>query len=304
MTPTEPDLEEFPAPDQDDGPGPPDEPPDPDDEKHRHRMTQTDDFVLFAERIAAGNYYYYQGAGRCDPLRSGYADCSGLVVASLRRVGIAIESTGSFALARMGHAADAGLSITEGRRTRGALCYIGTNEGQGGRPGIDPGHVAISRWDGTTVEARNRRAGIGIFDYDNRGWDWVGRNHWTSTTPTPPEPTPTPPPEEAEVMDIVAVTKAAAALNEQPFGWLDTATRRVWSLYGFVIAWDGVSDDATLRGDHDPQYMLVPGGAPLIGWDEVEFDREGHPFDTQGGKRRRICVYGSNGAQYYGTADA
>lgn len=150
-------------------------------------------FVQFAERIANGPYYYYTGSGRCDPLHSGYADCSGLVVAGLRSQGVGIDCTGSFMLARICHANGTGIPFSQARNTRGALLFMGINEGQGGRPGIDPGHVAIVSRPGVTVEARNRRAGILYGPTDNRGWNYCAMPPWFRNQPGPgPAPAPGP----------------------------------------------------------------------------------------------------------------
>lgn len=133
---------------------------------------QMNAMVDFSEAIAAGPYYYYQGPGRCDPLNSGYADCSGQVVASYRHIGFDMVCTGSFQLAIWAHQEHRGISYDQARSTRGALCWIGINEGQGGVPGRDPGHIGWSLGNGLTCEARNSRVGIVIADFDWRGWDY------------------------------------------------------------------------------------------------------------------------------------
>lgn len=167
---------------------------------------QITEFVNFLDTLAAGNYYYSQGAGRCDPLSSGYADCSGAVVAAARHVGVTIDCTGSFAISRMCHAAGTGIGTDEARNTRGALLFLGENEGQGGIPGVDPGHIATSSGDGTIVEARNHNAGILITPYDFfGGWAYHALPPWfPATSDTPPSPMP--PPEVAKMFVAIEAT--------------------------------------------------------------------------------------------------
>jgi hypothetical protein len=95
-------------------------------------------------------------------------------------------------------------------------------------------------------------------------------------------------------MQVIAVTRAGAKANEQPFGFLDATARKVWSHWGFEIAWDGGSGDSILHGDDAPHWMGIPGTAPLVGWEVIEV--------TDDGARKRICAFGINGAQYTGTA--
>ena len=93
---------------------------------------------------------------------------------------------------------------------------------------------------------------------------------------TAPAPAPEPPAQELE-MQPIAVANPRAAANQQPFGYLDTAARKVWSCWGFKISWDGGSGDS-----------------PLVGWDTLSVGNEG--------QTRRVCVYGAQGAEYTGTA--
>ena len=95
-------------------------------------------------------------------------------------------------------------------------------------------------------------------------------------------------------MNVVAVKKADANANEQPYGFLDPVARKVWSHWGFRISWDGGDGDSTLHGDSPPRYMNIPGTAPLVGWAVLE--------RTANGERAKVCAYGINGAEYTGTA--
>jgi len=113
----------------------------------------------------------------------------------------------------------------------------------------------------------------------------------------PPAPTDEPaPPGKADRM-IVNINAPRAAANEQPYAYLDTTARCVWSFYGLRIRWDGGSGgDSPLVGEHDPRSFGVPGTAPLLGWAELSRNADG--------SERRICAYGVQGAQYTGTAHA
>ncbi|MFP7697106.1 peptidoglycan DD-metalloendopeptidase family protein [Trueperella sp. LYQ143] len=85
----------------------------------------------------------------------GEFDCSGLIVWGLQQIGLLArgEDRHSTALAVMGRQ----ISVEEGITTRGAFLWT-------------PTHIAISRGDGTTIEARNPDLGVGIFPATGRGW--------------------------------------------------------------------------------------------------------------------------------------
>jgi hypothetical protein len=75
--------------------------------------------------------------------------------------------------------------------------------------------------------------------------------------------------------------------------FLDGKARKVWSFWGVKVAWDGGSGDSPLVGTKDPKSFNVPGSAPLMGWDVISTAADGS---------KKICVYGSQGAEYIGTA--
>ncbi|WP_370325302.1 C40 family peptidase [Euzebya sp.] len=92
-------------------------------------------------------------------------DCSGLATAAARTVGLSFPggSKNQYAACR-----DAGrlIPVGEAVRTYGAALFRMTG---------DPTHVAISRGDGTTIEARGRRYGVGVFSAtDGRAWTHGG----------------------------------------------------------------------------------------------------------------------------------
>lgn len=112
-------------------------------------MALAQDFITACERLKGKPYVW----GKKGP--DSY-DCSGLVSKGLRDVGIAYPDGSWNQLA-----ATVACTVEEGIATPGALLYR-------------PGHIAVSRGDGTTIEARNANDGIGIFSATGRGWTKAG----------------------------------------------------------------------------------------------------------------------------------
>jgi len=83
-------------------------------------------------------------------------------------------------------------SVAVALRTPGALLFrFSSTPFEGGRPGT--AHVAVSRGDGSTIEARSSRHGVGSFPAGGRGWthaalvpglDYAG----PADAPRPPAP--------------------------------------------------------------------------------------------------------------------
>lgn len=84
-------------------------------------------------------------------------DCSGLITQAMADVGVEFPHGSSFQIDAVAKPLLPGDAV----HTRGALLYR-------------PGHVAISRGDGTTIEARNPTDGIGTFSANGRGWTRAG----------------------------------------------------------------------------------------------------------------------------------
>jgi hypothetical protein len=97
-------------------------------------------------------------------------DCSELIEWACSRLGVnPTMPDGSWFQAR--HARNHGTLITiqEGIDTAGALLFkFGGDPFTGARPRT--AHVAISQGDGTTIEARSARYGVGQFTAQGRGW--------------------------------------------------------------------------------------------------------------------------------------
>jgi len=65
------------------------------------------------------------------------------------------------------------VSVQTAIDTKGALLFrFSTDPFTGHRP--SSAHVAVSRGDGTTIEARGRRYGVGSWSAHNRGWTHAG----------------------------------------------------------------------------------------------------------------------------------
>lgn len=126
-------------------------------------MTTGSEFVAAAERYT-GTPYVLGAEHDTDP---GFAparalDCSELVTAALGDLGITGVPDGHWNQWRW--CADAGLlvSLTEAIDTPGALLFLYDT--------TTVGHVAISRGDGTTIEARGRAWGTGSWPVFGRTW--------------------------------------------------------------------------------------------------------------------------------------
>jgi hypothetical protein len=95
----------------------------------------------------------------------GALDCSELVQVAAADLGVAVPD-GHWQQWRA--CADAGLlvDLDVGYRTPGALLFV--------YDGTTTGHVAISRGDGSTIEARGRAYGVGVFATKGRGFTHAG----------------------------------------------------------------------------------------------------------------------------------
>ncbi|MBZ5736498.1 C40 family peptidase [Nocardioides sp. TRM66260-LWL] len=121
----------------------------------RERMVQ---FAL----AQSGKPYVWGASG------PGSFDCSGLVQEATRAGGKVLPKPSAAQAARCSQAGR-GISVAEGLRTRGALLFrIGTGA---------TNHVAISLGNGSTVEARGRAYGCGVFG-GAASHDWTSSALW------------------------------------------------------------------------------------------------------------------------------
>lgn len=101
-------------------------------------------------------------------------DCSELVQWAAAQAEVRpLFPDGSWIQARAVAAAGLLVPVATAVATRGALLFrFSSNPFEGGRPA--QAHVAVSRGDGTTIEARSTRHGVGMFTAAGRGWTHAG----------------------------------------------------------------------------------------------------------------------------------
>jgi hypothetical protein len=129
-------------------------------------MTTSEDFVhqCIAQRGKA--YVFATEDSPLDPNPASF-DCSELIQWGAARVGISpIVPDGAYF--QWKHCTP--MSVDQGIHTRGALMFMGSGVGTG-RSAIH--HVVCSLGDGTTIEARGRAYGVGVFSA-TRGFNFAG----------------------------------------------------------------------------------------------------------------------------------
>lgn len=128
-------------------------------------------------------------------------DCSELVQIVCRELGVApVMPDGAYWQWRHCRNNNTFIPIDQARRTPGALLFVGPGT-EGGKTGRDAiWHVAISRGDGTTIEAKSTKDGTGSWPIANRFTFAAlipGVDHANAGTPppyVPPNETATPTP--------------------------------------------------------------------------------------------------------------
>jgi cell wall-associated NlpC family hydrolase len=176
-------------------------------------------------------------------------DCSELVEWSCNRAGITMPD-GAFNQWR--HTESLAVPVSDAMRTRGALLFVGDGTGTG-REAIT--HVAWSLGDGTTVEARGKKWGVGC-------WPSAGRFDFAATIPGADYGPPTVPPAEQpngrpvikEGSTGVHVSYLQAVLSNRGFKGLDDKLIAVDGSFGkntksavlSVQRWCKVTDDGVV----------------------------------------------------------
>ena len=168
-------------------------------------------------------------------------DCSGLVSFAASAVGAEVPhgSANQIDYSKK-------ISIDEALRTEGAILYM-------------PGHIAISKGDGsTTIEARNPTAGIGNFSSKGRGWTKAGllpNIHFDPKKETTMARTP------------AQITSAANGLIGKS-GWSGLCEKFVRTSFGFParygsakLAYQASAKAGAIHRDTNP-----PAGVPVF-WD-------------------------------------
>lgn len=137
------------------------------------------DFVKLCMAQRGDRYVFGAEASFSDPDPERF-DCSELVQWALGRLDVPFVD-GSFNQEQFCASRGTLISVERGIATFGALLFR--------TPG-KPGHVAVSRGDGTTIEARGRAYGVNVFSASGRPWTHAARIPGISygTPPKPPVP--------------------------------------------------------------------------------------------------------------------
>lgn len=217
------------------------------------------------------HYGSYDCNDRCHPdIGNHCGDCSGGTSRALELNGAGHGCEGSFAQARRFHDAGTGLSLADALWTPGAFGFVGINEGQGGIPGRDPGHVFMFEGDGLhSLEFRGHEAGVGRFFATSHVVSWCGFPPGIKRTGQVSQPDDTEPmaPNLAKIRRLSSMI-CLPNTKDTPGGRQGSA--RVVPEYNFVLLEDGARlsgdvnvDKTGVRKDRHwwapPQNVAVPG---------------------------------------------
>lgn len=186
-------------------------------------------------------YGSWDCSARCNPWVSHCMDCSGFTSAILNALNIGAGCEGSFFQSRRFHAAGTGMPFEQAINTPGAFGFQGINEGQGGTPGVDEGHVVVFVGDGVhTIEARGHWAGVGLFNARSLVYTWCGMPPGAFdpiSVPVPPVPSPVPLPrlavQEESNMSMLALPHSMGTQAGR------VPTARAVRAYNFVLLENG-----------------------------------------------------------------
>lgn len=192
-------------------------------------------------------------------------DCSGSICAAVRRAGPDWGCLGSFAIAQKCHAAGPGVPFDVAVNTPGMMGFQGINEGQGGRPGVDHGHVVLFPGDGVhSLEARGHWSGIGLFVAASLVYDWCG---------FPPDFTRVGKPSVAVPMPPLAMEEDAmtmVAIKPMPNG--EIATARPVKNFNFVLLESGarLKGDVAINDGTGRHWWAPPANVRVPGWQIID----------------------------------
>jgi cell wall-associated NlpC family hydrolase len=150
------------------------------------------------------------------------------------------------------------MPVTEGLRTRGALLFVGDGTGVG-REAIT--HVAFSLGDGTTIEARGSKWGVGTWASVNR-FDFAGTIpgvDYGSGRPLEPLP-PTPVPPYPGLVRFGSTGPAVMRVQQrlEDRGWAVTVDGRF-----------GLETDEVVRSFQREKHLDVDGRVGPMTWDAL-----------------------------------
>lgn len=130
-------------------------------------FSKTPDGLVACAMTQSGDQYIFGAEASPSNPNPGAFDCSELVEWACARIGVKITD-GSEAQYQACKKAGLAIPVREGIQTRGALLFnnAGANRVH---------HVAISRGDGTTIEAKGRKWGVGVFPATTGRFTLAGR---------------------------------------------------------------------------------------------------------------------------------
>lgn len=138
-------------------------------------------------------YNSWIGEQRCYPENYPHVcDCSGLMCAILRLLGISQGCISSAGFAVIGHNQNLGVSVEYAKTHAGYFLIRGPNQGMSGYG--NQGHIGLSLAQRRSLEARGTYAGVGVFNADEIYWSYAMRipRVTYNATITPPKVTPKP----------------------------------------------------------------------------------------------------------------
>lgn len=142
------------------------------------------DLVALLARHTGGPYGYGSKWPLNNPNPHGPVDCSGYVAWGCYQLGRPLNG-GSWEQLAKCRTAHTIITVADAIRTPGALLFVGPN---------GETHIAVSRGDGTTVEARGKAYGVGSWTAIGRPWSTAALvpniSYGTSTPPAAPVPDP------------------------------------------------------------------------------------------------------------------
>ena len=118
-------------------------------------MPTGNDLVSMAMAMRGKPYIFGYETRLSDPSPKAF-DCSELIEWACYRLGVFVPDGSG---AQISYCSS--ITVERGIRTAGALLH-------------KPGHIVISRGDGTTIEARGRNYGVGVFTAARRGFTRAG----------------------------------------------------------------------------------------------------------------------------------
>lgn len=235
--------------------------------------TKLDTFLRVATAQAGDTYIYGVETKLNDPNPRAF-DCSELVQWSAHQAGVQVDDGAVYQYRQMNKAGTT-MSVEEALHTRGALLFYFDTDPRSTIP--DKAHVAISLGDGHTIEARNPRKGVDIFD--------VGTNRFNYAAYIPGMAAPAPATTTTVVTDQFAVDvtalSGAVVVNQstaqQTPVQQDVVQQSV--MQQDIVQQDPVQQDTVQQGTTGQPAVTANGADPF----QVRLDFDPDTLDVAGG---------------------